>query len=390
MAHLSSVLRLAPIAALLALSTGCEYASIRYGDAASPPEGDSSTSDSSRPDGSTTADSGSADSGADASVQCVGTELPARPVVGMDGDDGEEHIFVFTDWIIFPTAVDQGFNLDDRSTSSRETASCIGAGDTIASDEACGVDNAYRSGVARVVGPYFDSTGQTPQDDLHALQRRGVVNMLIRIRGWSGGRNDRSIQVDIMQTACGHLAGETGCDPTGLTGSPLAFDGTDTFFVSQESVVASDDTLSRVVQDNAYVADGVLVARIPDETSLSFPVEGGRLNVGLSGAHLTGILPAVLDGSSAFDARLSGRWSTATLNEAIFFFALCPPAEDHRAATVKSIIDGAADIMADPSQDNMGLDCNAISASITMRGFSGLYGGWTDQVLDPIDCSSAP
>jgi hypothetical protein len=315
---------------------------------------------------------------------CREGQLPTRP--SADGDDGMERTFVFVDWQLFPPSPDFGFNLDLRCTTNEETASCTSA--TIVTDETGGIDNAFASRIAAAARTYFDSIGENPEEDLHALQSKGIMDLLIRIRGWNGEDEDRSVEVDLMQTVCGHLSSETDCTPGMDRPTGLTFDGTEVFYVSRESIDPFDTTemTARVVQPAAYVTGRVLVVPIPGESVLRFPVDEGYIDVGLQDAQLTAPLPPDDVGFTINNAMISGRWGLADVRQSISYFAICPSSTDPRRALIESAINGALDVMDDPAQDNMGLACNAISAAFRMTGYRGTYGGAKNQVRLPQGC----
>jgi len=301
--------------------------------------------------------------------------------VTVDGDDGMERVFVFVEWELFPPSPNFGFNLDAVDTRDTGSASCNS--DTLVLDQDNGVDNAYASQIAGTAQTFFDMFGGDPQADLWALQNKGIMDLLIRVRGWNGGEDDRAVEVDLMQTVCGHLETEMDCMPGMDRMAGLTFDGTDTFYVSDASIDTVDPTQARVVQTAAYVSGGLLVVPIPDESALRFPVDAGFVDIGLQDAHLT----APLMGDAGFtieNAMLSGRWSRANFRETIALFAACP--NDIIFGAIDSAIAGALDVMDEPTQDNMALDCNAISAAIRMTGYPGLYGGNKTQVRLPEGC----
>jgi hypothetical protein len=328
-------------------------------------------------------DTGMMDSGMIDPLRCLMGQLPPRPPTA-DGDDGVEYTFVFVQWELFPPSPDFGFNLDERCTTSAATASCTSDG--LVTDESLGVDNAFASRISSQARSYFTTIGEDPQGDLWNLQNKGIMDLLIRVRGWNGLDDDRMVEVDFMQTVCGHLSSEPDCTPGMDRPTGLTFDGSDTFYVSTASISTTDPDAARVVQTAAYVVNGTLVAPIPDESSLRFPVEDGYIDVGLQDAQLTAPLPDPGRGFTIESAMISGRWSLANFEETLAYFALCPADGDPRTTLITSAIQGALDIRDEPSDDNMELPCNAISAAIRMTGYRGTYGGAKDQVRLPRGC----
>ncbi len=330
-----------------------------------------------------TTDTAAVDTGTVDPLLCLSGQLPPRPAME-DGDDGMEHVFVFVDWELFPETSNFGYNLDQRCTSGTETASCTS--DSVISDEERGVDNAFAARVVPGARDYFMMLMMDPQADLWALQRKGVVNLLVRVRGWNGTSEDHTVEVDFMQTVCGHASSDSDCDPETDPATPLAFDGSDTFYVSQDSLAMSDPMQARVVQSAAYVTGGLLVAPVPDEAALRFPVDAGYVDVGLQDAQLTVPLPVSGRGITPGGATLSGRWSIADLQEIVAYFALCPASGDLRLNLVNSVINAAADIRDEPTDDNMNLPCNAVSGAIHMTGYAATYGGAKPQIRLPQGC----
>ncbi|MBW2461370.1 MAG: hypothetical protein JRH11_06970 [Deltaproteobacteria bacterium] len=204
--------------------------------------------------------------------------------------------------------------------------------------------------------------------------------MLLRIRGWNGLPDDARVEVDIMEAVCGINAAqpETEC----ATFPAPAWDGGDRFMVSPRSVRAADATRALTVNDNAYVANGQLVATLPNTINLSFPLRDKLVYVGFTDASFVVPLPG--PGEIAVPlAVMTGRWPIGPATETLRFLGNCPDVAGSSTLPIAEIIDRALDIRADPADDHQGLECNAISISFTMTGYRGLYGGVGDEVVVP-------
>jgi hypothetical protein len=230
----------------------------------------------------------------------------------------------------------------------------------------------------RKLGP----TAQMSNAAANEALQTGQYGLLVQMTGYNGTPNDTRVTVALYFSS-----GVLGTGDAGMT--QLAHDGTDRWTVDPRSIVGGPELDGSIdcdksnaqcqpnyVDDNAYVADNVLVASLSD-VPITF---GGRANLGgavmeLSQTILVGTLrPVALfpSGNSwAIDnGSVSGRWGSKNL---LSNMATIPdPTSDGGAylcgqdvayQLLKNYICSLQDIASNSTQDNLGAPCDAISMS---------------------------
>jgi hypothetical protein len=169
---------------------------------------------------------------------------------------------------------------------------------------------------------------------------------MVRIEDWNGLANDERVMVTFAVGA--DVAGRGLPDWT--TGD-VTVEPADGFFNAGGMPLARDLT--------AYVADGKLVAVIPESLPFDFAAEGRRLSIALRDARLViGLTP-----EGPTDFTVYGRWSVAEATAAVELLAPCPADAAIRTAAV-NLLNRAADLRSDRTEDGTGLACNAISLAL--------------------------
>lgn len=233
----------------------------------------------------------------------------------------------------------------------------------------------------------------------------GEYGLVVQITAYNGQRNDRQVSVALYASS-GVLSTVDGGVPQ------LQHDGSDKWTVDPRYLSAGQQLIGidcdngnsmcspAYVDDNAYVADSVLVASL-GEVPITF---GGRANLGgavmdLSETILVGTLTsATLSGNGTGwaieNGSISGRWGSAKLlsnmatipdplSEAGAF--LCGPDVPYQA--LKPYICSLQDIAANSSLDRTGAPCDAISMAFGFRAEPARLGVVTPLPATPAGCA---
>jgi len=157
--------------------------------------------------------------------------------------------------------------------------------------------------------------------------------------------------------------------------SPPAWDGSDVFQPAESFFEEGDPTRPIAFDDNAYVADGTLVAELPDRIPLSFDTGDRRLELRLTEPRLT---MSILGPAAFSDAVITGRWSQSEARAAAPLLGLCmdssdPVVQAQRNAYM-SAVDRFADIREESSDTNPALPCDALSFALGLTAYDVTWG----------------
>lgn len=325
---------------------------------------------------------------------CVLSRWPARPTCGDSGDDGTIRSIA-----VFDPMLDQGSgrwrtagrDLDGICTDSLtpgSPADCVTPVVGIVGDGEGGTDNSAGDLLSVGILAAFPDY----EADARRAMRRGRNVPIIRISGWSGEPDDARVSVWIVG-ALDILTSETpvpagGIDPDADLPDPR-FDGTDRAYIAS-SYFDPVEGRPLVGDDNAYIAGGVLVARLPDRAPLDLPVPSrggiGRIRM----TNMRFIAPLTADGTHFENAVLVGRWSRADMLAYVGDSGLCT--SDPRAATFLAIftalLERSLDVRSLPESGGMGLECDAVSAAVPFLASSAVE--YADVVTYEVMASGCP
>ncbi|MBW2460091.1 MAG: hypothetical protein JRH11_00495 [Deltaproteobacteria bacterium] len=320
----------------------------------------------------------------DASAECVPLHPAPRPGAGADGP---EQVFALRD-----VNLDQGmawrttgWDLDDICTDAPEfVTECQppSAGDDIEVDGQSGTDNA----VAHEVIPFAIISGTVIDPPFRAHMDQGLGVTLVGVRGYDGSGNDDHVEVTFAPAAFGTppLAdGSAPAPPTdGTLPPPPAWDGQDYFWADEAAFVGGDPAFPVIRDDNAYVVDGLLVARPTDRASFFLTAEGRTLEVILSGALLTGRFAA--DGQSLEGVVLAGRWDRNDLVATLGGLEICPGTPPYDRMLL--LLQLQSDIRVTPGSGGATVTCDALSVAIGFAGQGVRLAGVTPAPPRPVNC----
>ncbi len=247
-----------------------------------------------------------------------------------------------------------GYDLDGYCSGAEGTPNgCTPNADYAPPDTTGGVDNIFGTSILEGLR-LIDGT---LEERAVAAQEAGKLNVMLAIRGWNGETRDPQVEV-VMATS------------SATRPSPPAWDGADVFAPAASFYEAGDPDRPLVRDDNAYVADGILVAELPDRIPLGFDTGVQRIELRLAQARLT--LPLL--GPDAFtDVVLSGRWPQTEARAAAPLLGLCAESTDPLILTQRdaylNAIDRFADVREAESDTDPALSCDALSFAVHLDGF---------------------
>lgn len=341
---------------------------------------------------------GRGDAGADAAdaadaAVCVHASAPERPTTP-DGPNTPPLVFAF-EGVRFDTGEQeggppkpQGLDLDQTCTcpdSKLEPESCVApdaAGKARPCDGTDGRDNAAGPLLAAAA-----STGKGLGPAAFDTQiKNGVFDVLVTLQGWNGLPDDPAVIVGFQ------LSGGTEGTQTDAGRQRPRFDGTDVWTVTPESVLGGGDLvgtdcrtvpttcLATKADANAYVRDGVLVAR----ADLGLPVltDTSAFVIELLAATVTARITK--DGDHhRIVGEIAGRWPIERLLPTLARIpnplnpghALCASDSGLQIyGVVKKSACEALDLMANPALDRSNARCDALSNAISFTGVTATVG----------------
>jgi hypothetical protein len=224
--------------------------------------------------------------------------------------------------------------------------------------------------------------------DAHA---RGRGALVLRISRWNGLSSDAQLTVAIVSAVDGTSALSLDCgqmdadqelvENDGITRLPEpSLDGFDRVCVDAASLEGGDPLGTPIViTQDAWMANGTLVARLPAETELLLPTDRARLRLRLSDGVVVARLAT--DYSRIEGGTLGGRWAVDDIVDASPDFGVCD------VATLVDLYSEAADLL-DPSSGGSPTQCDAVSVGIPYTGVSVSVAGVAAMSLDtPAGCA---
>ena len=329
---------------------------------------------------------------------CTPRHAPARPA-GDDTSMPGDVSFGLRDVVLNQTAGVArmtGYDLDDRCTddTNRLTECNPGMGARApATDGIDGIDNQFGAALY----PLVEAAVPGLEMRARAAQMAGNGLPILRMRGWNGTMNDPV--VDITITAAVFSTAGTGMttppavtitDATHFTladGSPVpapAWDGQDWAWARDDSFLGGNPDTPFVRDQQAYVVDGLIVARLPARVDIVFPTDTVGVLVRLTDAIATGRISA--DGNMLSDVVVAGRWSITDLLSTAENIGLCRGTGEYNV--LQTTLFRTADVRSTPTMPgDPVIDCDALSIGVSFTGYrmriAGITAGLeiTDQCL---------
>jgi hypothetical protein len=223
-------------------------------------------------------------------------------------------------------------------------------------DENDGRDN---SGGQLIASLALLDPSQINSDSISQRLQQGVYSLLLEIKSYNGQANDTQVVAGLYASP--------GVETAGDAAPAAKWDGTDVWTVDESFVLGGPDAspiLPNHFDSYAYVSGGVLVLHVNFPISLGSGSTNG-VTVTLTGGVITAQIVSAGNGQYRLEnGQVAGRWSAAgvlaTASSLTFQGSpICPGMPFYQ--NVKAQICAAADIVADPTQDNKGATCDALS-----------------------------
>ncbi len=316
-----------------------------------------------------------------------GRHLPTRPTGENTSQDGDV-VFGLRDVVLQQTAAQArmlGYDVDGLCTDStnRATECTPGMSAPVAIDGDDGVDNQFGASLY----PLVEAAVPGLEGRARAAQMAGNGLPILRIRGWNRTPNDPVVDV-VITAAVFSAAGTDQTAPPGVTirspidytltnGDPVpapVWDGQDWVWVRDDSFLSGDLEMPLVRDEQAYVANGMVVARLPERVDIVFPTDTTGVLVRLTDAVATGQLSE--DGTMLNNVIVAGRWSTTDLLSTAENVGLCRGTAQY--TILQSQLGRLADVRSTPPTpgDPM-LDCDSLSIGVGFTGFAMRIAGVT-------------
>lgn len=274
-----------------------------------------------------------------------------------------------------------GYNLDDlvsRSTDENHCALASGASPTVKDDGDGGIDNSFGANLVPLM--------QSMQSDIAASSNQAI----------SDGSYTEMVKLDNF-LAPAQAPDQNGVDGALYAGSKLgsapAFDGTDVWPPTYESVVNGDVNAPVVTFPNSYVAGARWVSG--DRTDLTLPLymSGQFIFLPITGAVVTMRVQGTGVSASAVEGTIAGVLDTEAFIKEFERVAILLVPSLCNSSTLDAFanqIRNASDIMLDGTNGNPGKHCNGISIGIGFDGFGVKLGAVAAaKALPAPACSSA-
>jgi len=317
---------------------------------------------------------GSADGGAGGTLVCASARWPERPDAA--GSDGAAFVVAVRRLDFGEGDLSEGpriaYDLDGRCTCRGQESACTRPDYAEADD--CDGPEGRDNNVARLVAATTTFTPSLSSESLGTGLEAGAWSLLIHVRGFDGTPDDGQVSVAI------HPSPGFTFDPCNPDGAEPDWDGQDRWPVHAFSVEippSGDPNLCGTdpepaleqpafVDDNAYVADGTLVASLP-VAGLTLSGGDDPVTITLAGGFITAHIVDTPTGLALKDGRLVGRWPSQDVLGALAAVAdedgaLCT--EDGAYGLLKAAVCNHVDIATSPSPTAL---CDAISFGIAFE-----------------------
>jgi hypothetical protein len=304
------------------------------------------------------------DATSDGGPPCTEVFPPPKPAADDPSDAGNQTVVVALHTIDLGFDDDAGtppiygYNLDRVYTDCQGGAeSCVAASaGATHPDELGGRDNYGGLLLSKLAS--FDP-GQFSSTSVSERMQAGTYSLLLQIAGYNGTANDTQVTATLYTSDGIQAVGDASPMPT-------KWDGTDVWTLDVGSVLLADASppVGAFSDVAAYVSSGTLVAHVNFPISLGTSAASG-ITVGLTGGVVTGTVVPVGNGMYRLTGGLiAGRWNVTEMlgtlqNLSIAGSPLCQGSALY--ANIKTQVCQYADIMTNPTDDQTGKTCDALS-----------------------------
>lgn len=324
---------------------------------------------------------------------CELRQPPARPR-GADGADEGELFFAFKDFGVDPGTHDlDGYDVDGLCSIGPEPeVECIAPHSTAepALDGPGGVDNALGSTMADLLLSLYPDT----EEYVSTWTNLGVGAPLLHVRGWNGRADDPRVSVTMSLSVFGTPAAPDGSPPDVEpvqpgpevyegTGEPALprWDGDDYWWARNDMFLLDDPGRPVIGDDDAYLAGGTVVFRIPDRAIFRLGVDRRGFQGQFTGAR---VAVRLSEDRTTADMTAFGRWSKSDALLAAERAGFCAGTPEYNILV--GLVDRAADVRSEPGSGGPGATCDAFSFAINYRGVAAHWGGIAQLEDLPVGC----
>lgn len=338
-------------------------------------------------DGSTDARSDAADASVDAVEDAPDPDVPtglrkppARPSMP-DSADTDPMTIALRDVVLNQSGLrwrEIGLDLDDLDTQSpADSVECVppNMDAEVELDGVQGIDNAFGDKLYPIVALALP----TLEADARSNQEAGLGAILLQMQGWNGTANDPRVDIFLTQSAAGTTTDPgsvtfDGFDPMvgGSAAPPPAWEGNDHWFGRDDTFFMGDVSQPIIRDDNAYIADGTIVMRLPDRIDILFFVGTDMgVRVRLTDAFAFGQFNE--DFTRLEPATVAGRWSIIDLLDTGENINICVGSVQRMI--IENQLDTIADVRSNAGSGGPGVLCDAISLGVSFVGVRANWGG---------------
>ncbi len=340
-------------------------------------------------------DAGPDDAGRDAGPSCPLTRPPPRPEV-IDAPSVDEVWYALegidldqpgTEWATI------GYDLDGLCSEAPDpVVECLppSSSSVPETDGEGGIDNVLGHQIMPLLLVARPDLASNSVRDQH----HGVSAFILRVRRWNGTPTDPLVDVTLAIAEFGTPELPDGGVPMpelpdaafvygdGGTLPPPRWDGTDYWWVRADNFLSGNPERPRIRDDNAYITDGVIVMRLPDNQPLVLTGGVRSIIFRLTDAVLTARLSE--DFTAVEEAVVAGRWPISDMLESVAFSGICIGSGDYESFA--RLLDLAADVRAAPGTGGPGATCDAVSVGVRLFGTRAHFGGVSDILGIPDAC----
>lgn len=324
---------------------------------------------------------------------CELRRVPGRPG-GADGSADEELFFAFKDFAVDPTTNDlDGYDVDGLcSLAPDPEVECIAPHPAAepALDGPGGIDNALGGSMADLLLSLYPDT----EEYIQVWTERGVGAPMLRVRGWNGRADDPRVTASMSLSVFGTPAAADGSAPDvdpvqpdpsiyeGI-GEPALprWDGTDYWWARDDMFLLDDPDRAVIRDDDAYVASGAIVFRIPDRAIFMLGVDQRGFRAQFTDARA--VVQMSEDRSTA-EMTAFGRWAKTDALLGAQRAGFCQGTAEYDILV--ALLDRAADVRSEPGSGGEGAVCDAFSFAIAYSGVAAHWGGIAHIEDQPVGC----
>ena len=332
------------------------------------------------------------DMGVDAGPVVLSTP-PPRPAADTEGTDVDERLYALRDALLNQDG-DRwrtiGFDLDGRRTDAPDyDVECLppDPGSEPEVDGEGGIDNAFSNRLF----PLLQLALPGLEASVRASQAAGIGALLLRVTEFNGTANDPRVHVSFTQSAGGTSSEDEVSfnefdlvDSLGEAAPAPMWEGTDRWWARNDGFFSGEENRPLIRDDNAYVADGRFVMRLPERAEFLF-ITGTEVGARVRLTDAT-LLLDLREGESFGRVVMAGRWSILDLLDTGENIGICIGSTQRRIVDSQLLV--IADVRSTAGSGGEGVECDAVSIGVTFRAVAGQWAGLGPSVPLPNPCAA--